>query len=614
MRLLRPLGPPLLFLLVCLWLTDPWIRNPATRMIGLADPVHGQPSVDVMLPLSFAGWLDFAPAKLHMWPLSRTEYLMFPRGAAHGDSFDGLLPALVTAALALALALPPAHSVAVALAFFMTGWVMWRLGRKRWSAAVALTVALAAMLCPYLMQRYLVHPNLLYIWTIPVAFMAFERWRERPDLRGTLGWALSFPLLALASWYILIGGAIFQFAATVALVAHALGRDPAVTRRHLATLPAAWLAGVALTALVAAPMLASLHQRRPVTEKEMEGFSAPLAQYLLPEPNSRAGRLAFVQEAQTALKTPWEARFSIPLVLTLLAVGWMLGRGGSVTKTALILTVVFGVLATLGPFLKVVDAGASRYDVPHLPLYYLYRAWHGAGVVRIPGRMIPVVFFAVAIGAGFALDRLGRALAARRARLAWPPILAGILAFCWWWSVPAGTPSLAAWPTVPEFYRQLAGRPDRAAVFDVPFSTYWFPHYDYYQLTHGKPEVSSVLYHDAVSKRTLDYVQKNPELAFFTDETGLIRPAVAERLADVAFLDWLAAANIGYVVVHPRFLEFLIQSQGLDPSLRDAYERIEAAWRPRLVYGDAQIRAYATAAPLREGSSDHPLTGVTRHD
>ncbi len=148
--------------------------------------------------------------------------------------------------------------------------------------------------------------------------MAFERWRERPDQRGTLGWALSFPLLALASWYILIGGAIFQFAATVALVAHALGRDPAVTRRHLATLPAAWLAGVALTALVAAPMLASLHQRRPVTEKEMEGFSAPLAHTFARTQQAR-GRLASFQEGENRAQDAVGGPISSPLVLTLLA-------------------------------------------------------------------------------------------------------------------------------------------------------------------------------------------------------------------------------------------------------------------------------------------------------
>lgn len=594
---LRESAVILLFLIVALWLTDPWIRNPTTRMIGIADKVHGEPCVDVMLPISLAGWIDFAPSKLHIWPLGRTDYLMFPRGAAHGDSFDGLLAALVTAALAIAMPLPMAHSIAIVLAFAMTGFVMWRLGKRLWGAGpVALALALASMLCPYLMQRYLVHPNLLYIWTIPVAFIAFERWRACPDRRGTIYWALSFPLLAMASWYILISGLIFQFAATVAVLSHRLARDPAVTRRHLATLPAAWLLGMALTAIVAAPMIENIHQRRVIPDTEIEGYSAPLAQYLLPEPNSRAGRIEFFSAAQAAIKTRWEARFSIPLVLTVLALGWMLGRGVSIGKTTLILTFVFGAMATLGPFLKVTDASASRYDVPRLPFYYLYHAWHGLGAMRVPGRMVPVVFFSVAISAGFALDWLVRVLCRRDGRLMPYPFLAGVLVFCWWWSAPATAPKLAAWPTVPEFYRRLSERPDRAAVFDVPFSTYWFPHYDYYQLTHGKPEVSSVLYHDAVSKNTLDYFWTNPELAFFTDENSPIKPDVLERVARVEFLDRLAGEKIGCVVVHPRFLEFLIRSNLLDPSMRDAYGRIEAAWRPRLVYGDGMIRAYSTTA------------------
>lgn len=593
---LREAAVVFLFLLVALWLTDPWIRNPATRMIGLADPIHGEPCVDVMLPLSLAGWIDFAPSKLHIWPLSRTDYLMFPRGASHGDSFDGLLAALVTAALAIVLPLPMAHSIAVVLAFAMTGFVMWRLGKRLWDAGpTALVIALASMLCPYLIQRYLVHPNLIYIWTIPVAFIAFERWRGLPDRRGTIYWALSFPLLAMASWYILIGGLIFQFAATVAVLSHRLARDPAVTNRHLKTLPAAWLLGMALTALVAAPMIKSMHQRRPIAEQELEGYSAPLAQYLLPEPNSRAGRLEFFKNIEFSIKTRWEARFSVPLALTVLALGWMLGRGVSVAKTTFILTLVFGVMATLGLFLKVTDATASRYNVPRLPFYYLYHAWHGLGMMRVPGRMIPVVFFSVAISAGFALDWLVRGLLRRRAgRCLAYPILAGVLVFCWWWSISPGAPKLAPYPTVPEFYRRLAEHPDQTAVFDVPFSPYWFPHYDYYQLTHGKPEVSSVLYHDGVSQNSIDFVWGNPQLAVFIDSKNSIKPDVLDSVARVEFLDRLAGEKIGYVVVHPRFIDFLIQSKLIDPSMRDAYSRIEAAWRPRLVYGDSQIRAYST--------------------
>lgn len=606
--LLRECGVLALFVLVALWLTDPWIRNPTTRMIGVTDRIHGQPSGDVMLPMSFAGWFNFAPSKLHIWPLSKTDYLMFPRGASHGASFDGLLAALVTAALAIAMPLPMAHSVAVVLSFFMTGFVMWRLGRKHWSAPTALTIALASMLCPYLMQRFLIHPNLIHIWTIPVAFIAFERWRERPDRRGTILWGLTFPLLAMASWYVLISGLMFQFAASFALVCHAVARDPAVTRRHLKTLPAAWLLGMILVALVAAPMLMSIHQRRPITEKDLDGFSAPLAQYLMPYPSSRAGQLEAFKTVQAAIRTPWEAQVSIPLLMTLIALGWMLGRGVSVTKTALILAFVLGVMATLGLFLKVSDASASRHDVPHLPLYYLYRAHRGFGVMRVPGRMIPVAFFAAAIAAGFGLDWLGKTLTRRRAGLVFWPILAGFLAFCWWWSMPAGKPGLASYPAVPDFYRQLAARPDRLAVFDVPFSTYWFPHYNYYQLTHGKPAVSPVLYHDAVSKNALDYIQANPELAFLTNEKNLIDPAVLDRVASLDFLDRLAFEGIGHVIVHPRFLEFLIESKQLDPAMRDAYARIEAAWRPRLAVSDGMIRAYSTSEPLL------PLTLTPRHD
>ncbi|MCE5231035.1 hypothetical protein LLG95_15760 [bacterium] len=584
------------FLLIALWLTDPWIRHPSTRMLGMADPIHGELSVDVMLPMSFAGWIDFAPARLGIWPLSHTPYLEYPGGASHGDSFDGLLAAVVTAALAIFVPLPMAHSIAVVFAFFMTGWVMWVLGKKLWGAGgAALAIALASMLCPYLMQRYLIHPNLLYIWTIPVAFMAFERWRRRPDWRGTVLWGGSFALMAMASWYIFMSGLIFQIAASVAVIAHGFFKDASMTRRHAIALPVAWLLGMLFTMIVAAPMLDNFGNRRRITEEEVASFSAPLAQYLMPEPNSRAGGLEFFRARQAAMNTPWEAQFAIPLLLIALALAWMLGRGASITKTALILTVVFGVIVTLGPYLQVAQVTASPGNALRLPMHYLIRLCRAFAAVRVPGRMIPVVFFAVVISAGFALNRLGKmSIAYRATRVAWWLGLAIILAFCWWWSAPAKKGELAAWPVVPEFYKQLGAAPEKTAVYDVPFSPYWFPHYDYYQLWHGKPSVSSVLYHDAVSLSSRNFIEKNPERTFLSDQKPLIDPKALDRVATLQCLDNLAREGIGYVVIHPRFVDFLVKSKVIDPTMQPAYERIENAWKARLTYSDERIKVYRT--------------------
>ncbi len=595
---LRETGVVLLLVAVALWLTDPWIRNPAGSVLGLQDAKTGELSVDCMQTMTFGGWIDFSALKLKLWPLAYTDYLMYPRGASWGDSFDSLLFSMVTAALGAVLPLPVAYSLSVVLTFFMTGWVMWRLGARLWGAgAVALTIALASMMSPFLMQRYLCHPNLLYIWAIPAAVLAFDRWRERPDWRGTLAWALSFPLMALASWYVLIAGFVFQVGATMAVLGHRLARDPAVGRRHLATLPAAWLLGMALVVLIASPMFDSLDRRRQVDQRELLGFSTPLAQYLMPAPNSRAGNLPLIHGLQKTMKTHWEAVATVPLVLALLAAGWMFGRGRSVMKTALILTVAGGVVASLGPYLQVGHALATPRHAIRLPIHYLVKLWPGAGLIHVPGRVHNVVFFAVAVGAGFALNGVvGRLRGRLRGIVATGVLLAGLLVFCGWWALPRYPQRLAPLPEVPAFYRELGARPGRGAVFDVPYSSYWFPHYNFYQYAHGRPEVTSVLYHDAISPWSFDYLWGRGDLVQFMQNDKLSRdPELIGRIARPDYLDRLGGEGIDYVVVHPRFLEFLIGEKFMQPEARDLYARVEARWRPRLVYADDRIRAYRTA-------------------
>lgn len=602
----------LLFLLMALWCTDPWIRHPATRMIGATDRRTHELNTDSMLPVTLAGWLDFAAFELGVWPLKDSRHLMFPRGASHGDSFDGLLLAIVTAALAVALPLPLAHSIAIVLGFAMAGWTVWLLGKRLWGpGSTALVLALAAIMMPYLFQRYATHANLFFVWVIPAAMLAFERWRENPDWRGTLYWALSFPLLGLSSWHTMISGMIFQCCASGAAIAHKIGADPAMRRRHMLTLLVAWIAGAALTVLVASPMLEHFERRRKVPESHLVHYSAPLAQYLMPHRPSFAGQLEFFSSRQKGMRTSWEAQLSIPLLLTALALAWMASRGRSVTKTALILTAVAGVIMTLGPRLQIAQAAASAGDdLPAMPLHYLLQTSRIFSVVHIPSRAVSVVFFAILVSAGFALQWIRGALARRHKPFLWWPVLAGVLVFCYWWSVPTGNRPTAPWPEVPKFYEDLGRRPGKGAVFDVPLSTYWFPHYNYYQLWHHRPEVSSVLYHDAVSTRSLDFVRGRREMAFFLGNRR-VNPKTVDEIARVGFLDKLRRKKIDYVVVHPRFLNFLIQASHAAPENQTAFDRIEAAWKPRLVFSDSRIRAYSTR-PLQPAPAESSTTATTR--
>ncbi len=490
---LRETGVVLLLVAVALWLTDPWLRNPAGSVLGLQDAKTGELSVDCMQTMTFGGWIDFSALKLKLWPLAYTDYLMYPRGASWGDSFDSLLFSMVTAALGAVLPLPVAYSLSVVLTFFMTGWVMWRLGARLWGAgAVALTIALASMMSPFLMQRYLCHPNLLYIWAIrPPCWRSTLR--ERPDWRGTLA-GLSFPLSGglrgTADCRVRVPGRRYHGRA-----GHRLGGTRG-RPRHLATLPAAWLLGWPVV-LIASPMFDSLDRRRQVDQRELLGFSTPLAQYLMPAPNSRAGNLPLIHGLQKTMKTHWEAVATVPLVLALLAAGWMFGRGRSVMKTALILTVAGGVVASLGPYLQVGHALATPRHAIRLPIHYLVKLWPGAGLIHVPGRVHNVVFFAVAVGAGFALNGVvGRLRGRLRGIVATGVLLAGLLVFCGWWA--CREPSKTARARGAGFFNRESSQPGRARFSMCEFELL-VSAYNFYQYGHADPRSPSVLNHEAIS-------------------------------------------------------------------------------------------------------------------
>ena len=594
-------GVAALYLAAALGLSYPWITHPATSTLGHHEAAMGAMGPDMMLPMTLAGWLRFAPAELGAWPLARSRWLMWPVGASHGDSFDGLLHAGATALLSFAMPLPQAQALVIVIGLVLTGWVTWRLGRRLWGGAwTALALGLVAEASPYVMQRFWCHPNLFHVWVIPVAMLAFERFRERPGAGRAAAWGMTFPLLALGSWYLLIAGLAFQAAALAALVGHAAARRGANWRQAGWGL-AAWVLGLALTAVVAAPMLGSLGHRREIPPGELIPFSAPLAQYLMPMPGSALGSLTPVAEAQAKLGTQWEAQVAVPLPLTLLALGWFFARGRSVMKTALIGAAVLGVMLTLGPVLHVTRIGAPEAGL-RLPLYFLIELWPGFGVVRAPGRMQPVVFFAALAAAGIALEWL-----LSRPRRPWAraalktALLPAIVGICLAWSISLRPAPVIANPEVPAFYREIAAGGSEGvpgAVFDVPFSWYWFPHYNYYQLTHRRPAVSSVLFHDAASPEALGMIRaKRPHLMFFHDGSPqAMNEENVARMARLETLDELAGMGIEYVVVHPRFLNFLMAQKSLPRNAGEYYYRVEEGWRERKVYDDGSVRAYRTRA------------------
>ena len=179
-----------LFILLPLVISRPWIFHPLTRSIGSPSPTGGYEPVfsfgnpDVIMNLTFCAWPKFALTQLHTWPLARTKYLMFPQGASHGVSFDGLMLALITSLLWCFLPLPLAFNIGLLLGLFLCGFTFYRLCCRLWGRGLlALGLGVSALCMPFLSQRLECHPNLLYIWTIPLAIHLFFNFISIP-LKG----------------------------------------------------------------------------------------------------------------------------------------------------------------------------------------------------------------------------------------------------------------------------------------------------------------------------------------------------------------------------------------------------------------------------------------------
>lgn len=590
--------------LFALFLTRPWIEHPIATHIGSYD--HGNAFVgsDYMRALVFGGWIDFAPGELGVGPLAETRFKMFPDGAAYGVSFDGLLLALVTAALHWVLPLCSAMDLALILAFVLSGWFTWQMGRRLWGrGAVALYAAFTAACLPYLTQRVAYHPNLTYIWVIPLGMHLFFNFRARPTLKRALVFGgVTFPLLAASSWYVLVMGLAFFSALSLGLGVErwrrrVAWRDPAIR------LALGWCVAGLGVALVAWPMLMHARGRAMAGPEDLNMFSVPLVQYLMPHPESALGHKVWAQAIQARIGTHWEGMAGGPIAAILLSCAFLAGLGPRRMRWPMGMAAFVMLTLTCGPHLKIFHAQPWDEGIG-LPLYWLQKISSKFNNIRHPGRMHPALMYACIVASGVALEHgLWRARTPGRRRGMYL-FIGAALAMNLLWSVRPGYYPVYPAISVPAWYDEAAcpgvDPARRGAILDAPASHYYFSIYDYYQFTHGRPVMSaSGFYHDALRPKNLRFFDENPLMAFFWDDArlnaDLLDDATTGQIADPAFLAWLSSRGIEYVVVHPKLLAFLADQGVSAPGLGERYAQIERAWAERLVFEDSEIRVYRTA-------------------
>jgi hypothetical protein len=376
---------------------------------------------------------------------------------------------------------------------------------------------------------------------------------------------LSFPLMAAASWYILMAGLIFQVGASVEFLLWG-ARAWREVRGRLARLGTVWAGGMGCVLLLAWPMLSTSEGGAPVHGVEvMARYSTPLAQYLLPYPHvGAAGECLPFRHLQAQVGTLTEG-YAGGLIASLILCVLFLFRGGrrSFVRERFLVGLVAGTafILSAGPYLQTVRFLPPGEGV-RLPLYYLCRLWEGFSLIHAPGRLHIAGMLMALVGAGHLLHGLENRARRKGKRHRWGfgTVVLLVVVFNALWSCKPFALSFFRLPEVPAFHVRLAAQPGSEAIFDVPANSLFFGRYSYFQFTHKRPIVSSTVFHgaDGPLRRFLSEDERH-RFFWFEHNRDVETEEMARRVGDPAYLDELARRGIGWVIIHEATLRTVAQ-------------------------------------------------------
>jgi len=560
-------------------------------------------SPDVLINIGFFGYLKFSITELKRWPLANTTYLMFPKGTSYGRSYDGLLLGICTSFLWLFLPLPLAYNISLLLGLVLCGWACYLVAAHSWGRGwLAMGIGLSGQCVPYLIQRAAIHPNLCYIWTIPLSAYFLFKFQAKPTWKRCLVWALSFPLLFLSSSYNLIFGSLLHVSGSIVLLVGRRGWERLKMAKRVA---AAWGLGLVFVLIVGQPLFSHYRDRTRFPMEEMARYSTTVVQYLMPYPAyplisyaGHAGQLKWFRDLQVAIAIPsWEGYAGGPIAFLAMMLVYFCLRKAPGPKWTLLLTACSAFLLSLGPYLNILRFDASGGGLK-MPLYYLCRLSSIFRVIHAPGRAHMMVTFAALFASGWLIHALKKRAAAKGSRaqvIGCAALFALAIALNYYWSVRFHSLPMSPQPRVSPFFQELGKRGGTGAILDVPVSYYRFPLYNYCQFWHKRPLVSPVMFQDSYRKKAMAFLWSNPARLFFLEDNNEYASdkALASVIAPL-FMQELAKSGVEYVIVHPGFVEWVAKKKGSSPRTLEYYEEIATAWKDRLVYSDPEIRVYAT--------------------
>jgi hypothetical protein len=330
---------------------------------------------------------------------------------------------------------------AIAIGLFLTFILTWALVRRlTGSAGAGLVAATAFTFCPNIPTRS-AEIQLLMTFGIPLVFLAFHRFRERPGVaRGiALGGALAVAGLACAYYGLYTATALAVLALALAdrRREYWIGLGAAVVTMALIVAPV-FVPYLAARRAVSAPSVAAADNVAQWSAHVSDLLASPTLgdRWWLPAVGRVFG--------------PWQdPMFPGAVMLALAAVACARERRREVAAYAAV--AVFALWASLGP----------RFGLYSL----LANVIPGMALLRAPVRYGMVMAFALAVLAGFGARRLVGARAGWAAALVL--LTAAELTV---WAGPGTTPGwrLQPVPPIPTAYRMLANLP-RGGVVVFPF-------------------------------------------------------------------------------------------------------------------------------------------------
>jgi hypothetical protein len=415
--------------------------------------------------------------------------IFFPERLTFAYSDAVLLPGLIDTPL-IGAGVKPAvvYNLSVLATFPAAGIAMYTLVRELTESSSAATLsAFVFAFSPYRFAHF-AHLELLWMWPIPLAFLALHRLTTRPNYRAAALLGVSVVAQVLGCLYYAV---FLCFGLVIVGAAQAIGRPKAALVRLAGLVTAV----AALSALLLWPYMAvyraAARLHGPRTLADVANWSAHWTSYLaVADRNLLYGRPGVIPGIETTLFPG-----AVAVILALYGL-----RPFSRNTLGYCLMAFVAIDVSLG-------VNGSGVFVP---------AFAASGTLRVPARAFVLVSTSIAVLAGLGIAKLGDQFAARHApsRTHWLAAAAIVVAMVEVTSVPLPLRAVDADP--PALYRWLAQQPD-AVVLEWPLpkasdiGVTHEPEYLYYSTLHWKRMVNGYSGHNPESFiRLLDAMEDFP--------------------------------------------------------------------------------------------------------